>query len=317
MNLKSLTASSSDIPQLNFQAALVWFSQYISIYWHPPLYLRMYGANNENHNHNHTNNQNNKRRKIDKSDISHMLTVLRSVKTQLDEMNSTSNHAKAEGRSSQILRLQYQMLLTHLASMQVEKELVLPHVKSEHRSEERRSDYLRKIAHKAMQKGGMEMEVEDSDRVTGRRVSLQATRDGANRLEQIKRGAIQSQSQSSQSQSLPSHDQNSTDAVNIMSTSSTASFGFGKQALNDRNAHRKRSSKKMSMMGMKRKLVEENGETWIDPEVLFQKRQERLERTEEKTKRKTAAWVYTWRMRRRLRRNRRWNRRMWVVNMNI
>uniref|UniRef100_A0A7S3VE51 Uncharacterized protein n=1 Tax=Chaetoceros debilis TaxID=122233 RepID=A0A7S3VE51_9STRA len=104
-----------------------------------------------------------------------------------------------------------------------------------------------------------------------------------------------------------------------MSTSSTASFGFGKQALNDRNAHRKRSSKKMSMMGMKRKLVEENGETWIDPEVLFQKRQERLERTEEKTKRKTAAWVYTWRMRRRrrLRRNSRWNRKMWVVNMNM
>jgi len=240
--LRHATASSSDIPQLSG----IGFPNLSA------LAPSSYGANNENHNHNHTNNQNNKRRKIDKSDISHMLTVLRSVKTQLDEMNSTSNHAKAEGRSSQILRLQYQMLLTHLASMQVEKELVLPHVKSEHRSEERRRDYLRKSAHKAMQKGGMEMEVEDSDRVTGRRVSLQATRDGANRLEQIKRGAIQSQSQSSQSQSqsLPSHDQNSTDAVNIMSTSSTASFGFGKQALNDKNAHRKRSSKKLSMMGM-------------------------------------------------------------------
>ena len=44
-------------------------------------------------------------------------------------------------------------------------------------------------------------------------------------------------------------------------------------------------------MGMKRKLVEENGETWIDPEVLFQKRQERLERRRKRRERRLGIHV--------------------------
>ncbi len=230
----------------------------------------------------HSNTTTRKRRRVNNhgnsntiasSDVPHIVKVLNQVRRELEQVNNSKSVSMMEGRQAQILRIKYQMLLTYLASQGVPKEeagISGSSISEEVSQEQRRKEYLNRNAKKEMKVKSIDGVRESLDRNSrGRRVSLQATKDGANRLEQIKRGEV------------IIDETNDEDEVSIVSKSATASFG--KQALAARNASiavakYKQSSKKLNMMSLKQKLVEESGAKWVDPEELYQKRMERRER---------------------------------------
>jgi len=195
------------------------------------------------------------------ADINHILKVLSNVTSSLEQAGAAS-----ESRQAQLLRIKHQMLLTYLSTYtNLSKEEVGINVAKEARTEERRKEHLlrgkeqtRKQSATLVTNYNHKGTVASANSGAG---GPHSNRDGAQRLEQIKAGGA--------------------DEIDVLSRSATASFG--KQALANRNAsienaQRKGSAKKMSMMSMKRKLVEDEGETWVDPEELWKKREARLER---------------------------------------
>ena len=199
-------------------------------------------------------------------DIPHILKVLSNVKLSLDNSSAAS-----ENRQTQILRIKRQILLTYLAThTNLSKDEVGINIAKEVRDEERRKDNLIRQGKQESRKGkkmstivtNYNHDAPGGDANSARKPGRHSKR-ATQRLERIKLGEIED------------------DAIDVFSKSSTASFG--KQALVARNASiehskRKGSTKKLSMMAMKRKLVEEEGETWVDPEALWKRRLARLER---------------------------------------
>ena len=227
----------------------------------------------------------NKRRKVNNSqkqsappgDIPHILKVLSDVTAALDGTSTTS-----ENRQTQILRMKRQILLTYLATnTNLSRNDVGIDIAKEAREEERRRENLIRQGNQEARKGRKKSTIattfnheakvdDDGDARTPSSASSSRSskhsRRVAQRLENIKRGEIEEDEEP---------------IIEVLSKSSTASFG--KQALMARNASienakRKGTAKKMSMMSMKRKLVEDGGEVWVDPEELWKKRMARLER---------------------------------------
>lgn len=206
-----------------------------------------------------------KKRKADDNEIQHMLTVLSNIRSSLQEVESKPN--TSESRQAQILRMKYQMLLTYLATYtDLSREDVGLNVAREKSSEEQRQNFLLRMKGKEEASRSStiatdyshERKTKNSGTTTNR-----PSRNALQRLELIKQnGGLEEDGQ-----------------VDVLSTSKSASFG--QQALASRQSsieNAKRKSTKTSMMGMKRKLVEERGETWIDPEDLYKRRLARLER---------------------------------------
>ena len=203
-------------------------------------------------------------------DVPHILRVLSNVRSSLDtiEMSKTAN--ASETRQAQILRIKQQMLLTYLAThTNLTKEEVGINIAKEARSEERRKDYLLRKGkeHAARKPSTIATDYNHEQINSANAGSLgRPTRSALQRLEQIKRGEL---------------DEGDDEGVDVLSSSVTASFG--RQALDARNAsiensQRKGTGKKMRMMQLKRKLVEDEGNEWIDPETLWKRRVARLER---------------------------------------
>lgn len=206
-----------------------------------------------------------KKRKADDNEIQHMLTVLSSIRSSLQELESKPN--TSESRQAQILRMKYQMLLTYLATYtDLSREDVGLNVAREKASEEQRKNYLLRMKGKEEASRSSTIATDYSHERKSKKsgsTTKKPSRNALQRLELIKQnGGIEEDGQ-----------------VDILSTSKSASFG--QQALASRQSsieNAKRKSTKISMMGMKRKLVEEKGETWIDPEDLYKRRLARLER---------------------------------------
>ena len=228
----------------------------------------------------------NKRQKIKSDvppqDIPHILKVLSNVRSSLQEIETSSK--LSESRQAQVLRIKHQMLLTYLAThTNLSRDEVGIDITQEVSWEERRKGFLLRQNAKEHSRSGQKPRSKSSlmvtdynhDRSAARRKNpfSRSTKDGTQRLEQIKRGETMEEN-------VNVKDDNEVE-IEILSKSKMASFG--KQALEARNASianakRKGSSKKMTMMGLKRKLVEDEGETWVDPEELYKRRLARLER---------------------------------------
>lgn len=206
-----------------------------------------------------------KKRKADDNEIQHMLTVLSNIRSSLQEVESKPN--TSESRQAQILRIKYQMLLTYLATYtDLSREDVGLNIAREKASEEQRKNYLLRMKGKEEASRSSTIAIDyshDRKSKNSATTTKRPSRNALQRLELIKQnGGIKEDGQ-----------------VDVLSTSKSASFG--KQALASRQAsidNAKRTSTKISMMGMKRKLVEEKGETWIDPNDLYKRRLARLER---------------------------------------
>jgi len=201
-------------------------------------------------------------------DVPHILRVLSNVRSSLDSIEMSKAANASETRQAQILRIKQQILLTYLAtSTNLTKDEVGINIAKEVRSEERRKDYLlRKGKEHAARKPSTIATDYNHDKINSANAGSlgRPTRSSLQRLEQIKRGELDGD-----------------EGVDVLSSSVTASFG--KQALDARNAsiensQRKGTAKKMRMMQFKRKLVEDEGNEWIDPEVLWKRRLARLER---------------------------------------
>ena len=203
-------------------------------------------------------------------DSPHILQVLSNVRLSLDaiEMSNASN--ASETRSAQILRIKQHMLLTYLAThTTMTKKDVGINIAKEVRAEAKRKDYLvrKGNAHSARRPSTITTEYNhDRNNSKSKATFGRPSRSALQRLEQIKRGDL---------------DLDKEEEVNVLSSSATASFG--RQAVDARNAsienaQRKGTRKKMSMMGLKRKIVEDEGGEWADPEELWNRRLARLER---------------------------------------
>lgn len=175
------------------------------------------------------------------SDVPHIISVLSKV---TESLNSLEEDGEMESKRAQILRMKRQMLFTYLATFtNLSREEVGIDIGKESRDEERRKRCL-KI------KSG--------------------TESNSSNAKELKRNKVPTGA-----------DFDLNDHVDIISRSKTASFG--KQALDARNnslenAKRKIESQRISFMGLKRKLVEDEGEEWVDPEELYRKRLERLKK---------------------------------------
>ena len=219
-----------------------------------------------------------KKRRINKSDgsssqnedVPHILREISNPMLSLDTVEMSKAANASETRQAQILRIKQQMLMTYLAThTNLTKEEVGINIAKEARSEERRKDYLlRKGKEHAARKPSTIATYYNHEQSNGANAGSlgRPTRSALQRLEQIKRGEL---------------DEGDDEEVDVLSSSVTASFG--RQALDARNAsirnsQRKGTGKKMRMMQLKRKLVENEGNEWIDPETLWKRRVARLER---------------------------------------
>jgi hypothetical protein len=201
-------------------------------------------------------------------DSPHIVQVLSNVRSSLDALEMSKASNASETRSAQILRIKQQMLLTYLAThTTLTKEEVGINIAKEVRSEAKRKEYLVRKGkeHIARRPSTITTDYNHDRKNSNAKTSFgRPSRNALQRLEQIKRGDI-----------------GEDETINVLSSSATASFG--RQAVDARNAsignaQRKGSAKKMSMMGLKRKIVEDEGGEWADPEELWNRRLARLER---------------------------------------
>ena len=202
------------------------------------------------------------------TDVPHMLKVLSNITIQLDNVPASS----AEKRQTQILRMKRQILLTYLATYtNLSKDEVGINITKEARDEERRREKLIRTGRegkiheqKLLASHNDDVQSSNLNPSRNKRSGLYFSRRAAQRLENIKNGEM-----------------GQDDEVDVLSKSATASFGG--QALSARNesiehSKRRRSAKKMSMMNMKKKLVEDEGGIWVDPQELWKRRLARIER---------------------------------------
>lgn len=178
--------------------------------------------------------------RLNEQEVTHVLTMLRNVKHNLDAIESST---KSESKEAQVLRMKYHILLTYLATNTSVKshELGISMSRDKQMEERRKHDLLR--PRHASQTPGVE-----SSAQTTRLKSKITSKQACSRLEQIKMGED-----------------------NLSNNTS-----FGKQAIEARKATLDRAaSKKLTMMRSKKEMA---GDEWIDPKVLYEKRMARLER---------------------------------------
>lgn len=212
------------------------------------------------------------------NNIAHMVTIFNKISNQLDDIeSSTSSSAILENTKTNILRMKKQILLSYFAKFtNLQKEDIGFDPNYETQMELRRKDRLVKSAYANANTNTNHLESSwDSKKSKNKQDCLPTHNMMKNqkvmdtqRLEDIKQNNIYYDHE---------HDNNNDD-IEIISKSKNASFG--KQALESQQKSRLRSKQKI--MNMKRKLVQDNGEEWIDPEILYQKRLERMNRRNER-----------------------------------
>jgi hypothetical protein len=192
------------------------------------------------------------------TEITHMVKVYKNIQRQLHEIESTKSK-NMEHRETNILRMKKQILLSYLFSF---TDLAIDDIgydpKYERNMERKRKDKLSKTngGYRDGQINRVFMAKEISSRHNHH--SLMDT----HRLESLKQNKFD--------------DDDGNDQVQILSQSKTASFG--KQALEAQNQSRLTHKTKRKLMQFKRQMVEDQGEEWIDPEILYHKRLERMKK---------------------------------------
>lgn len=235
--------------------------------------------------------------KVSNPDIAHMVTIFNKVTNQLDDIEtSSSSYSIMEHKSTNILRMKKQILLSYFASFtNLQREDINFDPSYETKMELKRKDLLRKNANSHSHSNPSS----ENKRKEGNRPKAFRKHDnnGSNsnnrirvgqmdtkRLEEIKQNNSSFIEDPRECEFMNDNDDNT---IDILSKSKNASFG--KQAIESQQKSRMNSArgnttknKKFSMMGLKRKLVQDQGEEWIDPELLYQKRMERLKRRRER-----------------------------------
>ena len=180
------------------------------------------------------------------ADIPHMITTLTKLQDKLDAIPNEHLLAHEQDRSTQIIRMQYQILLTYLAShTNLTKDDLRIDISSERIVEARRKQSYQA---NASSKGGAGIVVpfdkSSLDHFSKASFGSQALKD---------RQFVQHKSQSKRH--------------------AAATMAGSPQHPTTTTATPRRRGRFQSL---KKQLVEDANETWVDPEVLYQKRKERL-----------------------------------------